>query len=165
MTSKDAVLFGLRAGEQLVPMFAGDLDRDQLHHRVVPAANCAAWILGHLILTERRVLPLVGVADGDLPPLPTADFADRFGQGNDAPQREDYGGEVTGLVDSFVVHRRALVAAVADGPESAFDRPMPKPHPLAGTVGEILLFFPTHVATHLGQISTIRRSLGMPPVI
>jgi hypothetical protein len=36
---------------------------------------------------------------------------------------------------------------------------------LAGTFGELLLFGSLHLSMHVGQLSTIRRSLGKPPVM
>jgi hypothetical protein len=40
-----------------------------------------------------------------------------------------------------------------------------KPHPRFSTFGELAAFAPIHIAMHAGQISTIRRSLGRPPLV
>ena len=159
MTAKDTILYTLRFSGGLVGMMTKDLTPEELHHRVAPEANPAAWLLGHLVLTERRAL---SVLDADLPPIPDG-FEDRFGQKNDAPRATDFG-DVSGLTDLFARHRDALVAAVEATDDARLDEPLANPNPRFGTIGELLAFFPIHVSTHMGQISTIRRTLGKPPL-
>ncbi len=161
MTSRDAILFSLRQVAGLVQMFTADLDHQQMHHRVVPAANATAWILGHLVLSERRALKMLG--QDDLPALPEG-FEERFARNDEATQSADYG-DATMLPALFAEHRQRLVAAVESADEAAFDQPLEQPMRIASTVGELLVFFGIHVSTHLGQISMIRRSLGMKPLI
>jgi uncharacterized damage-inducible protein DinB len=164
MTGKEAILHNLRTNAGLVARFTDDLDHGQLHHRVVPAANCAGWILGHLVLSERRMMTLLGLPDEDLPGPPFDDLAERFSRDQAATTRTDYG-DVGRLPASFQAHRSALIDRLESADEAVLDRPLPEPMPIASTVGELLLFMPVHVATHLGQISTIRRSLGLPPIV
>lgn len=164
MTGKEAILHNLRGGGPLVSMFTSDLTNEHLHHRVVPDANCAAWLLGHLILSERRAMMFLGTDEASLPALPSEDFAKKFGRSDDAPACDDFG-DATLLPDLFQEHRTALVQAVEAADDAKLDEALPEPMRIANTIGELLLFFPVHVATHLGQISTIRRTLGMPPVI
>ncbi len=161
MTTREAILYGLRRTGALMTMFTRDLSRQDLHHRVVPQANCAAWILGHLALGDRNMLTSLGVET--LPALPYEDFDKRFARDEVAPRAEHFG-DAELLPQVFKEHRDALVAAVEALEESRFNEPLPKPLPIAATVGELLLFMPIHAATHIGQISTIRRSLGRPPL-
>jgi uncharacterized damage-inducible protein DinB len=164
MTGRDAILFNLRSSGNLLQMFTADLSREELHHRVVPDANCAAWLLGHMVLSERRGLALLGVDEGKMPPLPSIEFAETFARDETGPHRDDYG-EATELPALFDAHRKEVIAAVEAADDDAFTKPLPQKSPVAETTGELLLFFAVHVATHLGQISTIRRSLGKPPLI
>lgn len=163
-TSRPAILRGLIQSGRMLEMFTDGLTREQLHHRATARANCAAWILGHLVLYERRALSLLGTAPADLPALPFGDFETRFASDDTAAAQSDYGhAEV--LPGVFAVHRRALIAAVEQINPAKLDEPLPQETRIASTVGELLLFFPMHVAMHVGQISTIRRSLGMPPLV
>lgn len=161
MNSKQTILYGLRFSARLLDMFTSDLSRQDMHHRVVPAANPAGWIIGHLILTDRSLIKLLG---GVMPALPSEDFEKRFGQGENAPAAGDFG-EVERLPALFKTHRDALIAAVEAANEAIFDRPLEKPLRIASTVGELLAFASLHVATHAGQISSVRRSLGRPPLV
>ena len=164
MTSKDAILYALRFSGNFMSMMTADLSRQDLHHRVVPNGNCAAWILGHLILSERGMFKLLGIAPEALPPLPDDGFAARYAQSEAATRAEHYG-DADILPALFQEHRQALMQAVQAADEAVFDRPLDKPLRIATTVGEFLLFTPIHGASHAGQISAIRRSLGRPPVV
>lgn len=164
MTTKDAIIFGLRRSGNMLGMFTGDLSRQDLHHRIVPAANPAAWIVGHLILSERHALQMLGITPESMPKLPFDDFEKRFAREEAATTSQDFG-EPEILPRIFQDHRNALISAVEATDEADFDKPLPQPMRIAGTVGELLLFWPMHVAMHLGQISALRRSLGRPPLV
>ncbi len=164
MTSKDAILYSLRFSGNLTGMMVGDLSRQELHHRIVPTANAAAWILGHLILSERGAMKILGVPAESLPALPDDGFEQRFARDETAPKSEHYG-DAEVLPAVFKEHRDALIRAVEAADDSVFGQPLPQPMRIARTVGEFLLFVPIHVSTHIGQISAIRRSLGRPPVV
>ena len=164
MTPKGAIVYGLKFSGNMLGTFTGDLSRQDLHHRIVPAANPAAWIIGHLILAERSALKLLGVAPETLPALPYDGFEKRFAQDASAARAEHYG-DAEVLPAVFKEHREALIRAVESADDSVFDRPLEKPMRIASTVGELLLFFPIHVASHMGQVSSIRRSLGRPPLV
>ena len=164
MTTKDAILFNLRRSGAMIGTFTSDLSPADLHHRAVPAANAAAWILGHLVLTDRHLLTLLGVGEENMPRLPSAEFAQAYARDEHAPRRERYPDADT-LPGLFHQHRDALISAVEASDEAAFDKPLERPRPMANTVGELLLFMGLHVAMHVGQISTIRRTLGRPPLV
>jgi hypothetical protein len=145
-------------------MMTGDLTRQELHHRVVPQANCAAWILGHLILSERYLMRLLGVPAETMPALPDDTFEKRYAQ-DEAATRAEHFGDAEVLPAVFAEHRDAVIRAVEAADDAVFDKPLGKPMRIARTVGEFLLFTPIHGASHMGQISAIRRSLGKPPVV
>lgn len=164
MTTKEAILYSLRFSRNMVGMWTRDLSREDMHYRIVPQANCAAWILGHLILSDRYLLKLVGVPAEAMPALPDDAFEQRFSQDDAAPQAQDYG-DAENLPNVFDTHRQAVIQAVEAADDSLFDQPLDKPLRIARTVGEFLLFAPNHGAMHMGQISAIRRSLGRPPLV
>ena len=155
-----ARLTGLRNAAQFINMMASDLDRDAMHHRPCPDANCTAWILGHLTLTNLGGLRALGREDL-APPLPD-DFAQRFARDDTAPKAADYG-EVDLLLKHFNDTLDAYMTALQDADDETLNKPIE--HPLFSSAGEMAGFFSIHIASHGGQISTIRRSLGMPPVI
>jgi len=161
MTTNDAIAHNLVTSGVMLERFTADLTPGEYLHRPCADANCAAWLIGHLILTERSALARVGATD--LPQLPDG-FETRFSRDPAAPKASDFG-DVTILVPLFKRHRALLVDAVRRAAPERLASRLEKPHPLFATVGESLNFIALHVAMHAGQISIIRRSLGRPPLI
>ena len=158
----DAVANALLVSQRLLNRYCQDLQPAEWLHRPCAGGNTAAWIVGHLVLTERLALGRVGVTD--LPPLPDG-FEQRFARDEVAPKSSEYG-DVTLLIPLFNRHRDLLIETVkAAGPE-VLEKLLDKPHPLYGShVWESVAFMGSHVSMHAGQITIIRRSLGKPPVI
>jgi hypothetical protein len=134
-------------------------DADMLA-RPVPAANHAAWQLGHLIVAENRMIN--GVKPGALPELP-AGFADKFTK------------ETAKINDPAAFPKKAELialfektrAATVEWAKSVTPEEMQKPTNerlarFAPTVGHLCYLIPTHVAMHVGQFQVIRRALGKP---
>jgi hypothetical protein len=162
MTVNEAIAQNLTAAGALLERMTADLAPQDYLHRPCAEANCAAWIVGHLILTERSALKRLGVTD--LPPLPEG-FETRIPREATAAARASDFGDVTQLVPIFKQHRAMLVEAVKRATPEQLGKPLDKPHPLFSTIGGSVNFMGVHVAMHSGQISTIRRTLGRPPLI
>ncbi len=156
----DAIIYSLNASKQMLDALTADLKVGEWEHRAVPGSNCTAWLVGHLILTDRRALALAGV--NDLPELPEG-FEKRFSREPGAPEAKTFG-DPSILMPLFDKHREMLMRAIAELPLEKFEQPMPNPHPRFKTQGEMFAFMGLHVIMHAGQISTIRRSLGRPPL-
>ena len=161
MTSNDAIAHNLTAAGALLERFTADLTPKDYLHRPCAGGNCAAWIVGHLVLTERSALGRFNVTD--LPALPEG-FEKRFARDEEAPRAQDYG-DVTQLVPLFKRHRAMLIEAVKRATPAQLGERLEKPHPMFATVGERANFMAVHVTMHAGQISIIRRTLGRPPLI
>ncbi len=163
MDANTALITGLRNSLEMLDMFIKDLSPDHMLHRPCDGANCAAWTVGHLVLVDRHFMKQLGVADADLPPLPEG-FDKRFSQKENAPQAADFG-DVSGLRDILRENRESFISAVEKMDAARLDEDRGNNHPFFKTVGSTLSFMSAHTAMHAGQITTIRRSLGMPPVI
>ena len=159
-TVHDAITYNLQSAKNMIDALTADLTGNEWDHRAVPGSNCTAWLIGHLILVDRRALNLAGVSD--LPEIP-AGFETKFGREADAPLAPTFG-EATNLVPMFNRHRDLLISAVAKLPTEKLEEPLPKPNNRFKTFGEFFNFMGLHVVMHAGQISTIRRSLGRPPL-
>jgi uncharacterized damage-inducible protein DinB len=159
--AQDVVANGLEGSQKLLNRFLEDLTPAEYLHRPMPAANCAAWIVGHLVLSERRWLTAVGIKD--LPVLPDG-FDRRFARSPEASNAAEFG-DVTVLRPLFNEHRRRTIEAVRGLSDSQMDQPAGITNPMFQTIGEAAAFIAIHVGMHSGQISTIRRSLGRPPVM
>jgi hypothetical protein len=70
--------------------------------------------------------------------------------------------ELLAILDTCV---EKLIAAALAIPLEALKAPPANPSPFAKNYGEALHFGALHFAIHSGQLSTIRRSLGKPPLV
>src|SRR4051812_8544603 len=96
-TPNDVIVNSLSTSKFMLRRFTQDLKQNEFLHRPTPKANCAAWLVGHLTLTDRRALQLLG-AD-NIPELP-AGFDKTFGRADDAPQCSEFG-DVSTLLPTF----------------------------------------------------------------
>jgi hypothetical protein len=161
----DALLYSLETSRRLFNRFTEDLTPGDYLHRPVPKANCAAWIIGHLILAERRFGSRV---DCKCPPIPPG-FEKQYARDEMAPCAADFG-DVLILRPLFNSHRDATIAAVRTFPVERLNEPIPAPTtaPVPApfkTIGESVQFTCFHQMMHTGQITIIRRSLGRPPIV
>jgi len=160
-TPNDLIAHALRDSMFMLKRFTDDLGPDEYLHRPTEKANCAAWLIGHLALSDRSVLERLGAKD--LPALPEG-FTKRFSRDEGCPQAGDFG-DVSQIWPVFEKHRTALINTVQRAPLELLDKPVEKPHPMFATLGELANFMALHVALHAGQITIIRRSLGRPPMV
>lgn len=163
MNAQDAIVIGLRNSLLLLERYVNDLTPEQMLHRPCDGANCCAWILGHLALNDRHFMKRIGVTPEQMPPLPE-DFEQRFSQKENAPAATNFG-DTSGLLDIVRQNREAMIQAVERMDEAQLDASSGMDHPFFRTIGTALSFMPIHMSMHTGQITLIRRSLGMPPVV
>jgi hypothetical protein len=161
-TPTAAIVYGLRASQKLFHRYLDDLTPAEYLHQPCPGANCAAWLVGHLLLTDRK--QLVGLGVTDLPDLPTG-FEERFAITRQAAGTPGEYGAPSALVALFDDHRARLIAAVTTVSAEKLREAPPYGSPLFADRGEAAAFMALHTAMHLGQITIIRRSLGRPPVV
>jgi uncharacterized damage-inducible protein DinB len=161
-SATDILIHSLTASKEFILRFCGDLKPDEYLYRPTPKANCVAWLLGHLALTDRRILTIAfGVTD--LPALPEG-FEKQFSREEGCPQAEQFG-DVAILLPLFAQTRDRLIARVLTATPEELDRPITPPHPRFKSVWEATNFMGQHTTMHAGQITIIRRSLGRPPII
>ena len=158
--SNEAIAYSLRTSQSLLQRFTDDLTAQEYVHRPMPKANCAAWLIGHLTLSDRNTLKRFNVP---LPALPEG-FEHRFSRDEGCPQANEFGDAKT-LVPLFNEHRQKLIDAILSSAPEQLDKSLEKPHPLFKTLGELANFMAAHTAMHAGQITMIRRSLGRPPLV
>jgi hypothetical protein len=162
MTPNDILAAGYRMSAQLFHRMVDDLTPEEFNRQPVPGANCAAWVVGHLALTLRNSARRVGGTD--LPDIP-ADVADKL-KATRQPAGEQCGyGDPKALLAVFDACLERLISAIGRLPAEALAGGSDIPVPFATNRAEAVLFGAIHIAMHTGQLSTIRRSLGKPPVV
>jgi hypothetical protein len=160
-TANDILVYSLLNSQRLLHRYIDDLSPQEFLHRPAPKANCTAWLIGHLTLSDRGALRFAG--EKDLPPVPDG-FEKQFSRDEGCPQAEDFG-DISLLMPLFDRHRQQLIETVRRAPAELLDRPPEKSLPFAKTVAEFIEYMSLHCAMHAGQITIIRRSLGRPPVV
>src|SRR6266540_3231314 len=63
MTANDAIAASYRMAKLLIHRMTDDLSAAEFDHQPVPGANSAAWIIGHLAVTFRRLAARLGASD------------------------------------------------------------------------------------------------------
>ena len=159
-TTNDLLVHSLTTARLMARRFTEDLQPSEYLHRPAPKANCAAWLLGHLTLSNRRTAARLNV---DLPALPDG-FEQRFGRDENAPHANEFG-ECSNLLPMLEQSFDALIAAVKRATPEQLATPVEKPMPMFKNLGELANFMALHACVHIGQITMIRRSLGRPPLV
>ena len=161
MTANEAIASALTASHGRFDAVVDDLSPAEFESQPIPGVNSIAWMLGHLALTDRRIVGLLG---GPLPALPDG-FEAPFKTTKQPAVGQKGLGDPKELLAIFDAHRRALIVAVRAATPEQLAAPLPTPHPLFKTVGEAAAFLAVHVGLHAGQVTVIRRALGYPPLL
>jgi hypothetical protein len=124
-----------------------------------------AWQVGHLAMAEYRLAidRLRGPRPEDEALISSA-FLKTFGRASvpdPDPARYPDAATLRAVFDR--VHAQVM-AELPNFPEAELSQPVPKPHTIARTKGEALLWCAQHELVHAGQIGLLRRQLGYPPV-
>lgn len=159
MTAKDVIRNTINSCHQVAMSYIDDLSDADLLVRSVPKANHIAWQLGHLIVSEQKMISELGRR---MPPLP-AGFAEAYKpetSHSDDPRRFAKKSEYVALIEQM---RNATLAALDATPETDFDQPGPESmRNYAPTIGAAYTIIGTHELMHAGQFVPIRRRLGKP---
>jgi hypothetical protein len=162
MTPNDVIAGAYRMAGLMIHRMTADLTADEFRHQPVAGANSAAWVIGHLGLTLRRTAERLGATD-----LPAVDptLADKLTTTKKAAGDQTGLGDPAALVKLFDTCLEKVTAAVRSIPAETLAGPPSVQGPFATNYAEGLLFGALHVVMHSGQLSTVRRSLGKPPVV
>lgn len=147
---------------QYAKLMLADVADERMAEQPLPGVNHPAWILGHLALTGDSAVALLGgekTLDESWKAL--------FGMGSQATAvRSDYPSKdelVAALEERFA---KAIDLAASATAEHA-SRPNPNERLREGlpTIEDLVCFLLTgHFGIHLGQLSSWRRMIGMPPM-
>ena len=138
-----------------------DLSVAEWLHQPVPGANCAAWIVGHLTLVTRGALLRNRIRD--LPEFP-ADLKAKVTATSQIAGEQLGFGDTKELLALFDAHIEAYLNWVGSVTEESLAKEPGTQVPFSSTLAEAIQFGAMHIAMHTGQLTTIRRSLGKPPL-
>jgi DinB superfamily len=159
----DLIASGYRMGCQLVHSMCADLTPEEFQRQPLPGTNSAAWIVGHLALTAKRTAERLGATGV---PQVSDDFVARFkATRQQAGNQTELGSksELLALLDAAI--EKLMEAIKVLPPESLTGSAPTTAPPFVKNSGDMMLFGAMHITLHCGQLSTIRRSLGKPPLV
>ena len=162
MNANDLLANAYATGQKLLHVMVDDLTPEEFNRQPVPGANCAAWVVGHLAVTLRDGLRRMRFPDiPDLPPgLDTECKATK-----QAARKQTGYGDPKALVGLFDACVERFIQAVRGLPADVLAGEPDFRGPFATNRAEAIQFGAMHIAMHAGQLSTLRRSLGKPPVV
>jgi hypothetical protein len=139
-----------------------DIPDERMTEQPLPGVNHPAWILGHLAFSADRACSLLGAAK-----QLTAEWVSLFGPGSKPsssrsayPSRDEL---LRAVEQGF--ERVRQQAATATPEQLAQPSTNPAMKEALPTVREGVTFLLTgHLGVHLGQLSSWRRMIGMPPL-
>jgi hypothetical protein len=163
VTIFDLVASGYRMGRQIIHNMCADLTPEEFQHQPFTGANSAAWIVGHLALTAKRSAERLGATGV---PEVSQEFVGRFKATRQPAVGQPNLGSKTELLALLDVAIDKLMEAIRQlPPESLVGPATNSAPPFITCAGDMLLFGAMHITMHCGQLSTIRRSLGKPPLV
>jgi uncharacterized damage-inducible protein DinB len=121
-----------------------------------PAGNTLNWVLGHIVATRNRMLPMIGA-----PPVWPAEHAFLY-SGRDEAQWNTTKAFHLDVIKTDLARSQQLIMASLDAISSAaLQAPTDTGQPLIEVIG----FFHFHESYHGGQVALLRRLVGREGVI
>jgi uncharacterized damage-inducible protein DinB len=121
-----------------------------------PAGNCLNWVLGHMVATRNRLLPLVGA-----PQIWPREQAYRYSGRDGADWSRANAMHLDSIKTDLARSQQQLLTALESMSDKDLGAPSYDGRPLAEVVG----FFCFHETYHAGQIALLRRVIGKAGVI
>lgn len=160
MSIGKVIAYQLSRQIRMVESTLADFSDDEMLVRPVPGANHAAWQLGHVTVSEEKMMRSVM---GDLLPALPAHWKGRFGK--EAHALDDAASFATRkeLIDTWALIRTAGADWVKAQPDDVFIQPILAHFKFAGeTIADMVNLQVGHMALHVGQFQVIRRKLNKP---
>ena len=164
MQTSDVLTNGLVAMElsrQSVLALFNDVPEDQLSAQPFEGANHMLWQMGHLAVTDDQFRQLLAGSEGVCP----AGWTELFGMGSEPVGDALTYPSLVELKEKAAEARNVLI----DWFKSQSDEKLREPTPaeiqsLAPTVGAVMSAVAFHEGMHIGQITVLRKALGLPRV-
>jgi hypothetical protein len=165
MNAKDVILAVYNNADRVVNAYLADLTDADLLVRPVPRQHHIAWQLGHLILSERRMVE--SIKPGASPALPegfeAAHGRDEASTTSDDPARFQTKAR---YLDLWKAQREATRSVLAGLTDADLDAPSSEPfRARIPSQGGVMLLVGNHAMMHVGQFVSVRRKLGKPVAI
>jgi len=137
-----------------------DVPEDRWTHQPIASANHAAWIAGHLAHTDNYFLTAVAGMATRIP----ADWDELFGMGSQPVDDPSAYPSPAFLRDHLGARREELIAWFRSLTDAQARAPLPEALlSFAPTFGQLAHSLAWHEGMHTGQLTVVRKSLGIAP--
>lgn len=140
--------------------FLEDIAPSQAVHQPFPGANHASWIAGHILWADDLFLTALKPRPSALP----ANYAKLFGNGSTPTNDPATYPTLNQLREKLAQVREEMIAWFAGMPEAQLHSALPKDFAtFAENFAMLMSTLAWHEGLHAGQLTVIRKSLGMKP--
>jgi uncharacterized damage-inducible protein DinB len=140
--------------------FLEEIPEDKWCYQPFEGANHVAWILGHLAQSDNYFVTQLADRPNVMPPA----WDELFGMGSRPTSDRARYPAPSELRDILRARREELITWVRGLPEKKLEAPLPEDwHPFAPTYGSLPDAIAWHEGLHAGQLTAIRKSLGIGP--
>jgi hypothetical protein len=155
---KDALAFGRGILQATINGF----DETNCTHQTESARNHALWVIGHIAMTDDFFMTSMGGAESSCPEAWNELFGMKSEPVND-PGKYPALSELTAKLEET---RAKLIAWFEGMSEEHLNEPMPDEMKMfAPTIGSVMSSIAIHEGYHAGQLTCVRKSLGMPRIV
>jgi hypothetical protein len=135
---------------------------DKFTFQSSPNDNHAAWVMGHLAHTDAWIAGVVGAQGVKTPET----YAKLFGMGSKPLARAGEYPSPANIRRVLDETRAGLIRWVESASDEQLAMPLTdKTEGFASDVHDALMKLCWHEGWHMGQVATLRRTLGLPPVM
>lgn len=163
MSTKDCLTHQLTAARKMTERLLADFHTpQQWTKQVASQCNHALWFAGHMAHTDNFMISILDPSQAQK----VVGFAERFGTGSvPTPKPEDYP-PPDEVVSVMRERREKLLSLLSTMSDDDLAKPTPKGTPefipdYAAIFGTVVW----HEGLHSGQLTVLRRVLGLPPVM
>jgi DinB superfamily len=146
-----------KINEALISRALDGVDDAQLWARPSQHNNPILWLVGHLVRTRARLLSAIGE------PFDTG-WGDAFARGSTVEDWKRYPSrdEITRMMLSLSPRLYSRLESLT---EAELAQPATGPVPAIKTLADLATFLTMHESYHVGQLSYIRKGLGLPGLV
>lgn len=136
--------------------------QDKFAHQIQPTDNHPIWVMGHLASTDAWVASMYGIKGAEVPDT----YKAMFGPGSKPTTDKNAYPPASDVRATFERTHEALLAWLESAPEAELDASIKeKTGGFADDGWDAMLKLAWHEGLHFGQVATIRKGLGLPPVM
>ncbi len=137
-----------------------DFPQDKLTYQPCAAGNHAIWIAGHIAYADDVFASKVG----NKPARFSNGWVKLFGMGSTPQADEGVYPSLSELTNALADNREALLAWFSSMSAEELAKPLPEDfRTFAGNHGMLMTSIAWHEGLHAGQLTVVRKSLGLAP--